>query len=61
MLVAEEDHLVLQQGVVDRRDRLGIEIPGQTYAVDAGADVQPSFTTSMDSVTAPFRHVIGAR
>jgi hypothetical protein len=43
VLVAEEDHLVLQQSAVDRRDGLGIEIPGQAYAVDAGANVRAQF------------------
>ncbi len=43
VLVAEEDHFVLQQRVVDRRDGLGIEIPGQVYAVNAGADIRTQF------------------
>ena len=43
LLVAEEDDLVLQQSVVDRRDGPGVEVPGQPYAVDAGANVGPEF------------------
>ena len=39
VLVAEEDHLVLEQRVVDRRDGRGVEVAAESDAVDAGADV----------------------
>ena len=38
VLVAEEDHLVAQQRFSDVVDGVGVEIAGQSHAVDAGAD-----------------------
>jgi len=38
VLVAEEDHLVAQQRISDLLDGVGVQIAGQSYAVDAGAD-----------------------
>ena len=43
VLVAEKDHFVLQERLVDRRDRLGIEFACQPYAVNAGTDVGAQF------------------
>jgi hypothetical protein len=43
VLVAEEDHLVLQQRVVDRRGSLGIKVARQPDAVYPGADVRAQF------------------
>jgi len=50
VLLAEEDHLVLQQRAVDRRYSLGVEIADQPHTVNAGADVR-----------AQFHHVKGSR
>ena len=38
VLVAEEHHLVSEEGGTDLGDRAGVEIAGQFHAVDAGAD-----------------------
>jgi hypothetical protein len=38
VLIAEEDHLVAQQRCSDLSDGGGVELAGQSYAVDAGAD-----------------------
>jgi hypothetical protein len=38
VLVPEEDHLVAQQRLADLSDRGGVEVAGQLYAIDAGAD-----------------------
>src|SRR3954454_9564807 len=42
-LVPEEDHLVLQQRIVDRRDGAYIEVVCQPHAVNAGADPGAQF------------------
>ncbi len=38
-LAAEEDHLVLEQGLADERDGGGVEVAAEPDAVDPGADV----------------------
>jgi hypothetical protein len=40
VLVAEEDHLVVKQRAVDRRDGLTVEILRQSHTVDARPDVR---------------------
>lgn len=48
VLIAEEDDLVGQQRVVDRRHGRLVEIGGQPCAVDTGAIWAPSLTTSSE-------------
>ena len=42
VLLAEEDHFVLEQGLVDRWTGR-IEVAGEPYAVNAGTDVGAQF------------------
>jgi hypothetical protein len=41
MLVAEEDHLVLEQRRIDMSGGGGVDTIGEANAVDAGTDMSP--------------------
>ena len=40
VLPPEEDHLVLEQGGVDRRDRFGCKVSRQFHPIDTRADIR---------------------